>query len=118
MHSTLKTTCRDRLSSNACPLPTSAAFGAQNTFTSMDSLVQHLSPAFAKQLSRNMTNKWETDRIVPTISRPILFLSGRADEIVPPHMMTSLYKVISAALPCPPPLMVGLIGTEGGSIRP
>jgi len=67
---------------------------AQNTFTSMDSLVQHLSPAFARQLSRNMTNKWETDRIVPNISRPILFLSGRADEIVPPHMMTALYKVI------------------------
>lgn len=36
--------------------------------------------------------RWQTDRIVPHISRPILFLSGRADEIVPPHMMTTLYK--------------------------
>ena len=24
--------------------------------------------------------------------RPILFLSGRADEIVPPYMMTALYR--------------------------
>ena len=26
------------------------------------------------------------------VYRPILFLSGRADEIVPPYMMTALYR--------------------------
>ena len=29
----------------------------EHTFTSMDALVQHLSPAYAKHLSRSMTNK-------------------------------------------------------------
>ena len=64
----------------------------ENTFTSMEELVKHLSPAYAKHLSRAMTNKWDSLAIVPRISRPILFLSGRADEIVPSWMMTALYK--------------------------
>jgi len=64
----------------------------ENTFTSMEDLVRHLSPAYARHVSRAMSNKWDSLHVIPTISRPILFLSGRADEIVPPWMMTSLYK--------------------------
>lgn len=64
----------------------------ENTFTSMEDLVQHLSPAFSKHMVRAMTNKWDTLSIIGSISKPMLLLSGRADEIVPPRMMTQLYK--------------------------
>ena len=37
-------------------------------------------------------NKWDTLSIIGNISKPMLFLSGRADEIVPPRMMSALYK--------------------------
>jgi fermentation-respiration switch protein FrsA (DUF1100 family) len=65
----------------------------ENTFTSMDDLVLHLSPAFSKHMVKAMTNKWDTLSIIGSISKPMLLLSGRADEIVPPRMMTQLYKV-------------------------
>jgi hypothetical protein len=64
----------------------------ENTFTSMEDLVKHLSPAFSKYMVRAMTNKWDTLSIIGNISKPMLLLSGRADEIVPPRMMTALYK--------------------------
>ena len=64
----------------------------ENTFTSMQDLVKHLSPAFSKYMVRAMTNKWDTLSIIGNISKPMLLLSGRADEIVPPRMMTALYK--------------------------
>ena len=64
----------------------------ENTFTSMQDLVKHLSPAFSKHMVRAMTNKWDTLSIIGNISKPMLLLSGRADEIVPPRMMTTLYK--------------------------
>mmetsp|Transcript_27108 Transcript_27108/g.64006 ORF Transcript_27108/g.64006 Transcript_27108/m.64006 type:complete len:333 (-) Transcript_27108:349-1347(-) len=64
----------------------------ENTFTSIDDLVKHLSPAYSKHVIRAMSNKWNSQQVIPSISRPMLFLSGRADEIVPPWMMTSLYK--------------------------
>lgn len=64
----------------------------ENTFTSMEDLVKHLSPAFSKHMVRAMMNKWDTLSIIGNISKPMLFLSGRADEIVPPRMMSALYK--------------------------
>ena len=64
----------------------------ENTFTSIEDLVQHLSPAFSKHMVKAMTNKWDTLSIIGSISKPMLLLSGRADEIVPPRMMTQLYK--------------------------
>ena len=64
----------------------------ENTFTSIDDLVKHLSPAYSKYMIRAMRNKWDSMQVIPKISRPMLFLSGRADEIVPPWMMTALYK--------------------------
>eukprot|EP00291_Cryptomonas_curvata_P025643 CAMPEP_0172174232 /NCGR_PEP_ID=MMETSP1050-20130122/13534_1 /TAXON_ID=233186 /ORGANISM="Cryptomonas curvata, Strain CCAP979/52" /LENGTH=337 /DNA_ID=CAMNT_0012846153 /DNA_START=97 /DNA_END=1107 /DNA_ORIENTATION=+ len=64
----------------------------ENTFTSIDDLVRHLSPALCRPVLRNLSSKWDTLRVIPQIRRPILFLSGRADEIVPPFMMTALYR--------------------------
>jgi fermentation-respiration switch protein FrsA (DUF1100 family) len=64
----------------------------ENTFTSMEDLVKHLSPAFSKHIVRAMSNKWDTLSIIGNISKPMLLLSGRSDEIVPPRMMTQLYK--------------------------
>eukprot|EP00292_Cryptomonas_paramecium_P011032 CAMPEP_0113711170 /NCGR_PEP_ID=MMETSP0038_2-20120614/30597_1 /TAXON_ID=2898 /ORGANISM="Cryptomonas paramecium" /LENGTH=323 /DNA_ID=CAMNT_0000637375 /DNA_START=60 /DNA_END=1027 /DNA_ORIENTATION=- /assembly_acc=CAM_ASM_000170 len=64
----------------------------ENTFTGIEELVKFLSPALCRPVLRNLSSKWDSVGVIRQIRRPILFLSGRADEIVPPHMMTALYK--------------------------
>lgn len=63
----------------------------ENTFTSMEDLVSHLSPILSR-FRRLMNNKWQSEELITKLRLPILFLSGRADEIVPAHMMTQLHK--------------------------
>lgn len=63
----------------------------ENTFTSMEDLVSHLSPVLSR-FRRLMKNKWRSEDLIGKLRLPILFLSGRADEIVPAHMMTQLHK--------------------------
>jgi len=62
----------------------------ENTFTSMEDLVSHLSPILSR-FRRLMKNKWRSEELIAKLRLPILFLSGRADEIVPAHMMTQLH---------------------------
>ena len=47
-----------------------------------------------REIMRDRESEITSERVWerPLPRRPILFLSGRADEIVPPHMMTALYR--------------------------
>eukprot|EP00871_Galdieria_phlegrea_P001398 jgi/Galph1/2259/GphlegSOOS_G950.1 len=63
----------------------------ENTFTSIDDMIDHVLPVLQwfKFLNRN---KWNSATLVPSLTVPILFLSGLRDELVPPRLMRQLYE--------------------------
>ncbi|KAI9674443.1 MAG: hypothetical protein M1817_001781 [Caeruleum heppii] len=69
----------------------------ENTFTSMRKLIPSAFPP-ARYLARLCHQIWPSEALLPTITPtlPILFLSGRRDEIVPPSHMTQLYRLSRA----------------------
>jgi fermentation-respiration switch protein FrsA (DUF1100 family) len=63
----------------------------ENTFLSVDDMIDIVMPSFQyfKFASRN---KWRSvDAITKINSIPVLFLSGQADELIPPRQMKKLY---------------------------
>eukprot|EP00761_Pharyngomonas_kirbyi_P013282 gb/GECH01013309.1/.p1 GENE.gb/GECH01013309.1/~~gb/GECH01013309.1/.p1 ORF type:complete len:291 (+),score=70.32 gb/GECH01013309.1/:1-873(+) len=63
----------------------------ENTFTCIPDIIDHVLPflRFFKWLS---WNHWNSIQAVGHITKPILFLSGGQDELVPPQMMRQLYN--------------------------
>ncbi|KAI9892839.1 MAG: hypothetical protein M1814_000998 [Vezdaea aestivalis] len=65
----------------------------ENTFTAMRKLIPSVMPP-AKYLARLCHEIWASDTYLPLITdTPILFLSGRRDEIIPPSHMDQLYEI-------------------------
>lgn len=66
----------------------------ENTFTSIRKLIPTAFPP-AKYIARLCHQLWATEEILPSITAdiPMLFISGLKDEIVPAHMMRTLYDV-------------------------
>jgi fermentation-respiration switch protein FrsA (DUF1100 family) len=70
----------------------------ENTFTSIDDIVDHLMPrlvAWAKAVI--LSNHWPSLARIPLITAPMLFISGRKDELVPPTHMDRLYEAATGA---------------------
>ena len=66
----------------------------ENTFTSIRKLIPSVMPP-AKYIANWCHQKWASDETIAKITNkdiPILFLSGLKDEIVPAHMMKTLYQ--------------------------
>ena len=65
----------------------------ENTFTSIDDMVDEVFPLLTpfKKLVLNM--HWDTAKLIPDIKSPILFIVGEKDEIVPKTMMNTLYDL-------------------------
>jgi len=64
----------------------------ENTFTSISDMVDMLFPILKYMKRWILRMKWPSiDRIV-SIANPILFISGRKDEVVPAHQMDRLYE--------------------------
>jgi len=63
----------------------------ENTFTSMSEMVSNLYPylGFLKWIV--LRNYWPSEERIKEIHTPMLFISGRQDELVPPYMMDRLY---------------------------
>lgn len=66
----------------------------ENTFTSIRQLIPTAFPP-AKYIARLCHQLWASDETLPTITAdiPMLFMSGLKDEIVPAHMMRTLYDI-------------------------
>lgn len=64
----------------------------ENTFTSIRKLIPTVFPP-AKYLARLCHQNWTSEETLPKITAdiPMLFLSGLRDEIVPAHMMKTLF---------------------------
>eukprot|EP00456_Euglypha_rotunda_P093490 TRINITY_DN9872_c0_g1_i16.p1 TRINITY_DN9872_c0_g1~~TRINITY_DN9872_c0_g1_i16.p1 ORF type:complete len:288 (+),score=12.85 TRINITY_DN9872_c0_g1_i16:136-999(+) len=74
----------------------------ENTFTSIDDMVIILLERLSlKQgflfirifLYVFLTNHWSNKKIIRTLTTPILFISGLADELIPPAAMQELYDL-------------------------
>eukprot|EP00607_Mallomonas_marina_P008257 CAMPEP_0182417158 /NCGR_PEP_ID=MMETSP1167-20130531/1550_1 /TAXON_ID=2988 /ORGANISM="Mallomonas Sp, Strain CCMP3275" /LENGTH=463 /DNA_ID=CAMNT_0024590499 /DNA_START=161 /DNA_END=1552 /DNA_ORIENTATION=- len=63
----------------------------ENTFTSVAEMVDVLMPWVARLKHLVLRIGWHSDRVIASLSQPILFISGDSDQLVPPSHMTSLY---------------------------
>lgn len=66
----------------------------ENTFLSIPKLIPNVLPLLSP-LSFLCTEKWESERLIRHLPRdiPVLFLSGKKDELVPPSHVESLYDL-------------------------
>jgi len=64
----------------------------ENTFTSIGGMVDVLMPFVRPVKGLVLRIGWFSDKIVPKLNVPILYLSGGIDELVPPSHMRSLYE--------------------------
>lgn len=69
----------------------------ENTFLSIPKTVPHIFPAL-KYFTGLVTEKWNTESLIPTIpsSIPLLCFSARSDEIVPPSHMDRIFDLVSS----------------------
>jgi pimeloyl-ACP methyl ester carboxylesterase len=75
---------------NGLPL---AGVIVENTFLSISAMVDHLMPYIAPLKGLVLRIGWNSYRIAPRIQIPILYLSGGADQLVPPKHMRELYNM-------------------------
>lgn len=68
-----------------------AAVVVENTFTSVLDMIDVVMP-FLKWAKFLVRNPWKSIDIVKDIKIPFLFISSSQDELVPAHMMKTLYE--------------------------
>jgi abhydrolase domain-containing protein 13 len=67
----------------------------ENTFLSLPKLVPSVLP-YATPFIPFLTSKWDSETLISQIkteSLPVLFLSGRVDELIPPLHMDELFRL-------------------------
>lgn len=71
----------------------------ENTFLSIPKTVPHIFPVL-KYFTMFVNQVWDSERLVPLIpeSIPLLLLSGRQDEIVPPSHMDRIFQLLRSLL--------------------
>eukprot|EP01100_Stratorugosa_tubuloviscum_P003763 TRINITY_DN190_c0_g3_i1.p1 TRINITY_DN190_c0_g3~~TRINITY_DN190_c0_g3_i1.p1 ORF type:complete len:296 (+),score=110.70 TRINITY_DN190_c0_g3_i1:162-1049(+) len=69
----------------------------ENTFTHLEDMIDVVFPIL-KKFKPFLRNKWPNRDLINTIDVPILFISGRADELVPPYMMDRLAQLAKPEL--------------------
>lgn len=70
----------------------------ENTFLSIPKTVPHIFPML-KYVTMFVHQKWESELLVPAISPdiPVLLMSARRDEIVPPDHMDRIYQLLQSS---------------------
>ena len=74
---------------NGIPL---AGVIVENTFLSISHMVDHLMPMLAPFKALVLRMNWDSFRIVPHLTTPVLYLAGANDQLVPHSHMKKLYK--------------------------
>ena len=70
----------------------------ENTFTSIPDMVDVVMPWVAPMKSLVLRIGWHSKARIPAITAPILFISGRRDELVPPAHMDALLAAARTSL--------------------
>ncbi|KAG0235096.1 hypothetical protein BGW42_005889 [Actinomortierella wolfii] len=66
----------------------------ENTFLSLPKVIPHVLPMISK-VAFLCHQIWDSERMIQNIARlPVLFLSGRKDELVPPKHMDTLRQLV------------------------
>lgn len=65
----------------------------ENTFLSISAMVDTLLPYVAAFKALILRIGWNNEKVIAELAHPILFISGQADELVPPRHMLKLYEV-------------------------
>ena len=63
----------------------------ENTFTSIDDLVDVIFSYLSILKPFVLRNHWQTQKLIQDINCPILFIKALKDELIPPRMMNELY---------------------------
>ena len=63
----------------------------ENTFTSIDAMVDKLFPMVAFLKGFVLRNHWRSIEVIGRVRVPILFIKAMNDELIPPAMMNKLY---------------------------
>ena len=63
-----------------------------NTFTNLPNLVDAMSFIYKIFRPLILRNYWPSDKRIPNLTLPIMFISGRKDEMIPYTMMDTLYQ--------------------------
>jgi len=69
----------------------------ENTFTSIPDMVDSMFSVIGYLKGLVLTNYWQTIDLVGDITLPILYVTGRKDEIVPTEQTHALYKASTAS---------------------
>lgn len=69
----------------------------ENTFTSIDDMVDKIFPYVSMFKSLILRNHWRSIDIIHKIKVPILFIIASKDELVPPEMNIKLFESASGA---------------------
>ena len=69
----------------------------ENTFTSIDDMVDKIFPYVSMFKSLILRNHWRSIDIIHKIKVPILFIIASKDELVPPEMNIKLFEKASGA---------------------
>ena len=65
----------------------------ENTFTSVPDMVDHIFPVVSALKGVVLRINWNSLDLIKNIDLPMLFISGRIDQIVPPIHMDRLYEM-------------------------
>ena len=65
----------------------------ENTFLSISAMVDTLLPYVAAFKALILRIGWYNEKIITELTHPIMFISGQADELVPPKHMLKLYEL-------------------------
>ncbi|ORX84202.1 alpha/beta-hydrolase [Basidiobolus meristosporus CBS 931.73] len=69
----------------------------ENTFLSLPKLIPSLMP-FLRHVAFLCHQKWNSEKAIESITKtPILFLSGKRDELVPPQHMKALHEKVKTS---------------------
>lgn len=86
------------LASNELYVDKAFALIVENTFTSIPSMANQLVNGLGRLPYFCFRNKFDSLKKIRKARVPTLFLSGLADQLIPPRMMTSLYKTSGSCL--------------------
>jgi len=81
----------------------------ENTFTSMADMVDQVMPRLAPLKGLVLANHWKSIDMIGKIKTPILFISGKKDELVPPEQMERLFDEAKSST------LKELVEIEGGT---
>jgi len=70
----------------------------ENTFTSIPDMVDVVMPWVAPLKSLVLRIGWQSVERIPSITTPILFISGRSDELIPPAQMDQLQAAAKSSI--------------------